>query len=53
MVAPYTGAWIEIQPVIKTINLVDVAPYTGAWIEINPPYSMAWTPSRTLHGCVD
>ena len=34
MVAPYTGAWIEIR--ICSINTVSffVAPYTGAWIEI-------------------
>ena len=34
VVAPFTGAWIEISPVRSvTIKLV-VAPFTGAWIEI-------------------
>ena len=34
IVAPYTGAWIEIY--LGTLNIQDwgVAPYTGAWIEI-------------------
>ena len=39
MVAPFTGAWIEIRItkgrlVIKT----PVAPFTGAWIEIFVDY---------------
>ena len=33
-VAPYTGAWIEIQILPNTVTLWFVAPYTGAWIEI-------------------
>ncbi len=35
MVAPYTGAWIEIT-IIGTLSFMNsqVAPYTGAWIEI-------------------
>ena len=34
IVAPYTGAWIEIrEPFISSIAFC-VAPYTGAWIEI-------------------
>ena len=33
-VAPYTGAWIEIEIEITMTRDVMVAPYTGAWIEI-------------------
>ncbi|WP_404351911.1 hypothetical protein [Caproicibacterium sp. XB2] len=33
-VAPYTGAWIEIDTQKKTAGNITVAPYTGAWIEI-------------------
>ena len=32
-VAPYTGAWIETNPIILTTMSEQVAPYTGAWIE--------------------
>ena len=35
MVAPYTGAWIEIFFVYAKQKDHIVAPYTGAWIEIN------------------
>ena len=34
MVAPFTGAWIEIKLHIYLFLLVSVAPFTGAWIEI-------------------
>ena len=34
MVAPYTGAWIEICTALKHSRGRRVAPYTGAWIEI-------------------
>ena len=53
LVAPYTGAWIEIN--VELLNSYDnkVAPYTGAWIEISfsitfpsasnvAPYTGAW-----------
>ena len=33
-VAPYTGAWIEIVRILRTLFEKVVAPYTGAWIEI-------------------
>ena len=33
-VAPYTGAWIEIQVAQALCLALQVAPYTGAWIEI-------------------
>ena len=53
LVAPYTGAWIEIRITINVIYTRLVAPYTGAWIEIissrcsmSPvrvaPYTGAW-----------
>ena len=54
LVAPFMGAWIEIQHEAgKQLNLL-VAPFMGAWIEIS-----LWTKSqvygsgRTLYGCVD
>ena len=34
VVAPYTGAWIEICPDPAAVQISGVAPYTGAWIEI-------------------
>ena len=33
-VAPFAGAWIEIQQKNYTTNLLHVAPFAGAWIEI-------------------
>ena len=52
-VAPYTGAWIEIQALYLVFPVTLVAPYTGAWIEISSrinlsppirvaPYTGAW-----------
>ena len=35
MVAPYTGAWIEMTLVKMKLYGYEVAPYTGAWIEIS------------------
>ena len=34
IVAPYTGAWIEIATYGVIWHETLVAPYTGAWIEI-------------------
>ena len=34
VVAPYTGAWIEIYNDRPLRAGKNVAPYTGAWIEI-------------------
>ncbi len=54
IVAPYTGAWIEINIALH-ISAVDlVAPYTGAWIEIYK-YHLArvQTDCRPLYGGVD
>ena len=33
-VAPFVGAWIEIQSVLEGIWSKAVAPFVGAWIEI-------------------
>ena len=33
-VAPFTGAWIEINVVPLSVANSEVAPFTGAWIEI-------------------
>ena len=55
VVAPFTGAWIEIKSVQGGITAGGwVAPFTGAWIEI-ASQAKAWaaSESRTLHGCVD
>ena len=52
-VAPYTGAWIEIDTQLNRLYNQSVAPYTGAWIEIQEkayrrtvstvaPYTGAW-----------
>ncbi len=52
-VAPYAGAWIEIEYMHKRFSLLYVAPYAGAWIEITvatyknvlsgvAPYAGAW-----------
>ena len=34
IVAPFVGAWIEINQWFECIHLMEVAPFTGAWIEI-------------------
>ena len=34
LVAPHTGAWIEIDKDIQENGNRSVAPHTGAWIEI-------------------
>ena len=54
IVAPYTGAWIEISNTIAPSGVITVAPYTGAWIEINALSSSTLTVGgRSLHGSVD
>ena len=37
LVAPFTGAWIEMAQSSNTSHSSAVAPFTGAWIEI-PSY---------------
>ena len=34
-VAPYAGAWIEIDLARQELNRLNVAPYAGAWIEMS------------------
>ncbi len=34
LVAPFTGAWIEIPSTSRNMTAQSVAPFTGAWIEI-------------------
>ena len=34
-VAPFAGAWIEIERYFRSIPFEIVAPFAGAWIEIN------------------
>ena len=54
MVAPYTGAWIEILNRRVTEVEEIVAPYTGAWIEIWIIQEASLiTEGRSLHGSVD
>ncbi len=36
-VTPFTGVWIEINPVSQFELKNGVTPFTGVWIEINIP----------------
>ena len=36
IVAPFAGAWIEIDKAMKYAFERIVAPFAGAWIEISP-----------------
>ena len=42
LVAPFTGAWIEITPNGSADTRKPVAPFTGAWIEIPVESRYAW-----------
>ena len=54
VVAPFAGAWIEIDDVTCRKAGDIVAPFAGAWIEIKEPtLDELLQPSRTLRGCVD
>ena len=54
VVAPFTGAWIEIEYSKARIFSGIVAPFTGAWIEICVlSDSGRIHPCRSLHGSVD
>ena len=35
VVAPFVGAWIEIESLTQFRRRFKVAPFVGAWIEIN------------------
>ena len=54
VVAPFTGAWIEMGRVPRSAPWSSVAPFTGAWIEmdvqVRPKVEIT---SRSLHGSVD
>ena len=52
-VAPYTGAWIEIDQLPNSLCFRPVAPYTGAWIEMHAQGQYNKTLGRSLHGSVD
>ena len=54
LVAPFTGAWIEIPCNISFARVSIVAPFTGAWIEIGGRRG-GWPAAgrRSLHGSVD
>ena len=58
-VAPFAGAWIEIQPYLGRQKFGTVAPFAGAWIEIRiksnhktsyivAPFAGAWIEILTL-----
>ena len=54
VVAPFTGAWIEIDTWRAYASGTGVAPFTGAWIEITTLGIMSSAGSgRSLHGSVD
>jgi len=54
LVAPFTGAWIEMSTPASCRAASTVAPFTGAWIEIRQYGPTCWQKTRrTLHGCVD
>ena len=36
-VAPFAGAWIEIEKRSNAVKSIIVAPFAGAWIEIDHP----------------
>ena len=36
-VAPFAGAWIEIERLVDINDIQEVAPFAGAWIEIQIP----------------
>ena len=47
-VAPFTGAWIEIDRMSSCPFAVVVAPFTGAWIEIMK-YDVTYSCGHTSH----
>ena len=54
LVAPFTGAWIEIFTHRSISSALIVAPFTGAWIEIIPSdIFFDNAEGRSLHGSVD
>jgi len=54
IVAPFTGAWIEMNAITEEESIYVVAPFTGAWIEMGGRSTRSTgSRCRTLHGCVD
>ena len=54
IVAPFTGAWIEIHGGTGDWSKDKVAPFTGAWIEILYLSHFNYNGTcRSLHGGVD
>ena len=54
IVAPFAGAWIEIQKIRRTDKVTEVAPFAGAWIEIaNGEALNSASLRRSLRGSVD
>ena len=54
LVAPFTGAWIEMITHTRYWTIYPVAPFTGAWIEIAGTTIMGLRAAcRSLHGSVD
>ena len=60
-VAPFTGAWIEIEQCCAAATVRQVAPFTGAWIEITTdisplriifvaPFTGAWIEMIAISG---
>ena len=53
-VAPFAGAWIEIELFANMCGAQVVAPFAGAWIEIEFfVYKKRFSDSRSLRGSVD
>ena len=54
IVAPFAGAWIEINHTPEKERYIQVAPFAGAWIEINCIQHREGSGiSRSLCGSVD
>ena len=47
-VAPFTGAWVEIETVPVVLLMMNVAPFTGAWVEIGVTWmtGISWISSH-------
>ena len=53
-VAPFAGAWIEIEYKYAGGEFANVAPFAGAWIEmLIKMLSLSISLSRSLRGSVD
>ena len=53
-VAPFAGAWIEIQVLLPVLCTLRVAPFAGAWIEIKTiGAAKPKKERRSLRGSVD